>query len=86
MDDIKVKMVKLFLDQNKYDFLCDYFIDTDEETIYIHLYLNSDLFTLGLEDEERIPTKVRKIKNTVKKDINNYLGIDVLVGSTIKDC
>jgi hypothetical protein len=83
MENIKVKMIKLFIDRANYGFLCDYFIDVDEDTIYVHLHLNSKAFRMN---DTRLLSKVREIKNKVKNDINSYLGIEVLVGNTIIDC
>lgn len=85
MEDIgkKIKIIEKFLKLRRYDFVCDYFVDTDEDNeIDVMLHISDEV----LYQEERAVLLVRRIKDHVKNDIKTYLGFDVWVGNIVKKC
>lgn len=85
MGDIgkKIKIIEKFLKLKRYDFVCDYFVDTDEDNeIDVMLHISDEV----LYQEERAVLLVRRIKDHVKNDIKTYLGFDVWVGNIVKEC
>lgn len=71
--DNKVKLVDKFLSKTKYEKVCSYWIDIEDETdIVVYLVISNNITKYS---------EAEKIRDNVANDIKKWLDIDVYVGS-----
>lgn len=79
-----VMLLKSFLSTKEVEGICGYFVDSDGEgPVKVIVILDIDFIKNANTKPEFV---ARMLRNGVKNEIQKWLGIDVYVGSTAKEC
>lgn len=78
----KLNLLHSFLENYQIDGLCNYFLIEDP----LQLILVVDKSWWNDNDDYRNPTKVKRIISNLRQEIKNFLGFEIYIGSTVKDC
>lgn len=83
-ENLDVKgLIEKFMETTDFEGVCGFWIDDEVENYWVYIIIDSNLLKrISLYDK----VMVKKIQNEVKNKIKLWLGIDVMIGSILKNC
>lgn len=85
-EDKGLSLLEKFMSEYEIDGVCGFWVDPEEDIDglpWVYIIFDKDWFSTLTTKPEFI---VRRYKLSLKEEIKKYLGIDVQVGTTVRDC